>query len=314
MIHITLLGYGTVGKSIYKLLNDKKNEIEKLINNEYTIDKILVKTIDKHKSDDVFNLITNNINEVLSDENIDVLFDATNATAEIIKPILNSISNGKHFISANKALVSRYMVKLVECSDKSGSKFKYEASVAAAIPVLSAIKNISTLNTVTSIDAVLNGTCNYILSKMEEGLSYEDALLQAQKIGFAEADPSADVDGFDTLRKLRILTYLVFNKLISEDEIACKGISGISKEDIKKIKNSNLRYKLIAHSDGNKAVVFPTLVEKDSILGGLNNGENAVIIKTVESGDFIWKGLGAGGHPTAFSMVSDFINIYDSQV
>lgn len=309
MIGIGFLGFGTVGRSTYEILTNRKFEIEKYLGKDVVIRKIIVR--DPSKYDEIEDIISTDIMDLINDEDIDVIIEATGQVDEIVDYIEAAIKGKKNIISANKALISKYYERLHSLSKQNKTELKYEASVGGGIPIISQLDNIRILNEVNQISGVLNGTCNFILSKMETGSSYEESLKEAQKLGYAEADPSADVSGLDSLRKLRILSSRVFNKAIKENEIDLCGITEIEKEEIEKAKLDGKKYKLIARADkyGNYKV-GPELVDEESIFGGLVGGENAIIINGSNTGDLIFKGPGAGGKETAFSILSDFLSIY----
>lgn len=314
VLNIAILGFGTVGRATYEILEEKKSEIEKIIKREIKLKKILVRDLQKYSSEKNFEIFTDKIEEIIADDEIELIIELTGEVDKMIEPMKTALSKRKNIITANKALVSKYMEELEEISKKYDSKIRYEAAVAGGIPIIYPLEKIVALNDVESIEGVLNGTCNFILSKMEEKKSYEEALKEAQRIGFAESDPTADVKGFDTMRKLRILSTIAFGKSVKEEEISLEGITEIKLPDIEKAAQKNMRYKLLASAKIEKgkirASVKPTEISKDSIIGSLKGGENAVIIKASNVGELVFKGLGAGGRPTAFSVLSDFLNIY----
>lgn len=310
MIKIGLLGFGTVGQAVYTILTERKNIIEEEIQDNFVVEKILVKNPEKHQN--INSLITTNIKDITQDSNINLIIELTGAVDEIVDEIKACLLSGKSVITANKALVSKYYEDLLEASKKGKSKLKFEAAVAGAIPIISQTKNIALLNDISEIIGVLNGTCNYILNQMENSLSYEEALKKAQELGYAEADPSADVDGLDTRRKLRILSSLIYQKPIKEEDIFLEGITKLTIDHLKQAKIKNKRYKLVARATKNGDYsVKPELVDEGSILGGLVDGENAIIIKTSNAKELIFKGMGAGGRETAFSVLSDFLNLFN---
>lgn len=310
MIKIGLLGFGTVGQAVYTILTERKNIIEEEIQDNFVVEKILVKNPEKHQN--INSLITTNIKDITQDSNINLIIELTGAVDEIVDEIKACLLSRKSVITANKALVSKYYEDLLEASKKGKSKLKFEAAVAGAIPIISQTKNIALLNDVSEIIGVLNGTCNYILNQMENSLSYEEALKKAQELGYAEADPSADVDGLDTRRKLRILSSLIYQKPIKEEDIFLEGITKLTIDHLKQAKIKNKRYKLVARATKNGDYsVKPELVDEGSILGGLVDGENAIIIKTSNAKELIFKGMGAGGRETAFSVLSDFLNLFN---
>lgn len=314
MINIGLLGFGAVGTGVYEIFNEEREKIQKAIGEEFNIKKILVRNLEKRAYFKDFSLLTKDIEDIINDPEIDLIIEVTGDVEEIYPKILKAIRSQKNIITANKALVSKYYEDLLRVARDNKIKFLFDSAVGGTIPILEALKNITIGNEVESVLGVLNGTCNFILSKMEEGLSYDEALEIAKDLGFAEADPSADVDGHDTLRKLRILSTIAFNESVFEDEISLEGISKISLEDVKNLSKENKRYKLIgrAKKENGKIIasVRPEIVEKTSMVGTLFGGENIIIVKGNNCGEISFKGLGAGPRPTGYSIIGDFLNIY----
>lgn len=314
MINIGLLGCGTVGNGVLEILNERKKSLQNLLGEEIGVKKVLVRNLENYKDRDDFHLFTDNLYDIIDDEDIETIIEVTGDVGEIFQGVIKAMENQKNIVTANKALVSKYMEELIDFSDQYDVKFLYDAAVAGAVPIIETVKNIAELNEVKSIKGVLNGTCNFILSSMEEGNDYESALLEAQRIGFAEADPTNDVEGFDTMRKLRILSTLGFKEKVGEEDISLQGITKISIEDIQKLDKENKRYKLVAsaYKENGRIIakVEPTIVEKDSVLGGLIKGENAILIEGDNCGELVFKGAGAGGRPTAFAILTDVLNIY----
>lgn len=314
MIKIGLLGFGTVGHASYTILNERKEFIEKALGQEVQIVKILVRSIEKYRMEEASSLMTTDVDEIVEDSSIDVIIELTGGVDTMIEPIIKAMKSKKHIITANKALVSKYMEDLLEYANENKVAFQYEAAVAGTVPIIDPMKQIALLNDVSSIRGVLNGTCNFILQKMEEGMDYDQALREAQELGFAEADPTADVEGYDTMRKIRILASMAFHEPVVEDDIDCTGISHVSKEDVQEATKEGKRIKLIAHAQKNDqgidVHVRPEAVDKNTILGRLENGENAVVVNCSNAGELVFEGLGAGGRPTAFSVLSDLLHIY----
>lgn len=317
MIKIAIMGFGTVGQATYQILNERKSEIEKSLASEIKVKKILVRSLDKYKDFKLDSILTDQVDDLFK-SSPDLIIELTSSVEPIYPSVKKALADGIHVISANKALISKYFEDLQETAEQGNSLLRYEASVAGGIPIIANVKSMTVLNEITEIKAVLNGTCNFILSKMEEGLSYKDALSQAQDLGFAEADPSADVDGFDTQRKLRILASLAFNQAILETDIPCQGISQITSQEVYKGLEKGQRYKLLAQASRDqeqvKASVKPVLMDKNSQLGSLQDGENAIIVTLSNAQELVFRGFGAGGRPTAFAVLSDLLHIYGKGV
>ncbi|NLY09945.1 MAG: homoserine dehydrogenase [Tissierellia bacterium] len=314
LLNIGILGFGTVGKATFEILQERIDVIEASVGDEIIVKKIFVRNKNKHNYDNIdANLFTDVISEVVEDDSVDIIIEATGDVGVVYEGIKVAIANGKHIITANKEMVSRHFEELNQLANKHDIQLKYEAAVGGAIPILCQIPKIRELNEIVEINGVLNGTCNFILSAMEKGMDYNKALLDAQQAGFAEADPTADVEAYDTVRKLRILATLAFGVKVAEDEITREGIINVSKKEIDTSKKNGMRIKLVAHAkktkDGIEAFVKPTEVEINSVLGGLEDGENAVSVVCDNAGELVFKGKGAGGRPTAFSILSDFLAI-----
>lgn len=314
MIEIGLLGYGTVGQAVVEILQKRKDTIQQIIGQEFKLKKILVRNLNKYSDQEYFHLITDDIHSIVQDPHINVLIEVTGAVDPIYQPIKEAFIAGKHFITANKAFVSKYLEDIINWQKQTTGQFRCEAAVGGALPIMVNHTAIATLNQVTAIQGVLNGTSNIILTLMEEGATYDEALAKAQEIGFAEADPSDDVQGIDSMRKLRILASLLFKKSLLEKQIQCQGITEIKPSDIEQAKAQNARIKLLAsahyQNDQIFATVKPSLVDSNSLIGQLEGGENAVIISTDNAGDIIIKGQGGGGRPTAFAVLSDLLAIF----
>ena len=309
MKKIAIFGFGTVGSILYKLLKERREIFLKSINEDYEVVKILVRDKEKYKYLIEENILTDSMEDIFS-EKVNLIFEATGSCEEIIEDIKRLIENGVDIITANKALVSKYFEELLELSNRNNTKFRFEASACAALPIVNQLKNIAIVNDIEYVHGVVNGTCNFILSEMERGKTYESALQKAKDLGFAEANPSADIDGYDSMRKLRIISSILFNKSIKEENIQRSGIGSITLDSVKKAFKDNKRIKLVVFSDGFNHRVSTELVDKDSYLGLLEDGENAVIIKCSNAGEILIKGEGAGGYETSSAMLLDFVDIY----
>ena len=219
MINIGLLGLGTVGTGILEILKERNNGIR--------VSKVLVNDINKKRDIDLNGaVITSDFNEILCDESISIIAEVTSSVEQGYEYIKSALNSGKHVVTANKAVVSGYYEELSSLAKENNRAFLYEASVGGGIPIIKPLREQVELNEIISIQGILNGTCNYILTKMfDENLNYDQALKMAQELGYSEADPSADVDGYDTLRKLRILGTLGFQGSVRESDIENTGIA-----------------------------------------------------------------------------------------
>lgn len=305
-LKVGIIGFGTVGTGVYNVLQGFK---------DITIEKIAVKNINKKRNIDNFdeNLLTDNPYEIVNNPEIDVVIEVAggvNPTFDILK---TAIKNGKHIVTANKELLAKNGSELFALAKKNNIIILYEAAVAGGIPIIMPIKTILCANKITKIAAILNGTTNYILTKMaEKELSYDVALKQAQDLGYAETDPTGDVEGFDTAYKISILSTISFNKKVDINKIYREGITKITADDIKSAKALGYTIKLIAMGqvleNGKIDVrVHPMLVSKRHLLAKIDNATNSIMLSGKPVGDLVLTGAGAGSEPTASSVVGDLL-------
>ncbi|MBE7704605.1 MAG: homoserine dehydrogenase [Cyanobacteria bacterium SIG29] len=305
-LKVGIIGFGTVGTGVYNVLQGFK---------DITIEKIAVKNINKKRNIDNFdeNLLTDNPYEIVNNPEIDVVIEVAggvNPTFDILK---TAIKNGKHIVTANKELLAKNGSELFALAKENNIIILYEAAVAGGIPIIMPIKTILCANKITKIAAILNGTTNYILTKMaEKELSYDVALKQAQDLGYAETDPTGDVEGFDAAYKISILSTISFNKKVDINKIYREGITKITADDIKSAKALGYTIKLIAMGqvleDGKIDVrVHPMLVSKKHLLAKIDNATNSIMLSGKPVGDLVLTGAGAGSEPTASSVVGDLL-------
>lgn len=318
MIGIGLLGLGTVGQGVVEILEERRDALKSLLKEDISIKKILVRDIHKKRNIKVSEgILTDDFQDIL-DEEVDIVIEVTSDLEQSYRYIVEAMNRGKHIVTANKAIVSKYFEELNELSIKNGVGFLYEASVGGGIPVLKPLKEQIVLNDIDEVQGILNGTCNYILTNMfERDLDYDEVLRTAQELGYAEADPSADVQGHDTLRKLRILATLGLQGKITEEDILLEGIDNINAFDIAQIKRLDSTIKLIGEAkrrgDGFTAVVQPMIIKNDSYFASVNGAFNSVAFKGNNVGELKFYGSGAGKLPTANAILSDVIDtIMDS--
>ncbi|MCR2044177.1 homoserine dehydrogenase [Anaerosalibacter massiliensis] len=315
MIRIGLLGLGTVGTGVVEILEKRQEELKFLTGEEIKIKKILVKDINKKRKIQLEeNIITYDYDEILNHEDISIVVELTGDLEQGYRYIKAALESGKNIVTANKAVVSKYLEELSSLAAKKDLAFLYEASVGGGIPILKSLKEELALNKITEVEGILNGTCNYILTEMfNEELDYEEVLEVAQEMGYAEADSTADVKGYDTLRKLRILGTLAFQGEINENDILLEGISEIIPFDIEQIKKKESTIKLIGEvkelEDGFTALVQPTIIKEDSYFANVNNAFNSVVFRGDNVGELNFYGLGAGMLPTANAVLGDVIDI-----
>ncbi|WP_346916376.1 homoserine dehydrogenase [Clostridium sp.] len=314
-MNIGLLGFGTVGTGVYEIINKRKDFFRSLVGEELSINKILIKDINKYRSiKECKNKLTDNAYFILDDTDIDIVIEAIGGIKEAYEYIKYALTTGKHVITANKAVVAKHMKELIDLANKNKRAFLYEASVAGGVPIVKPLKQQVTLNDIEEINSILNGTSNFILSKMiRENLDFTEALDIAQKLGYAEADPTDDIDGYDVRRKLAILSTIAFKREIKEEDINCRGIRTIKSVDTKEINKLGYTVKLLAKAsfkDNNYYLsVEPNILSKDSFYAKVEDANNLVSIIGNDIGELKFYGEGAGKLPTANAVVSDVLDI-----
>ena len=306
-LKIGIIGLGTVGSGVYKTLQEM-NDIE--------IVKIAVKNINKPRSVEVpASLLTDNPYELVNDPSIDVVVELIGGVNPAWDFISTSIKNGKHIVTANKELLAKKGEELFNLAEEHNRVVLYEAAIAGGIPIIMPIKTILAGNKIRKIHAILNGTTNYILTKMDtDGASYEDVLKEAQQLGYAETDPTGDVEGFDAAYKITTLATIAFKKRIKIENVYREGITKVRKEDMAKANEFGYKIKLIAtatidENDNADVRVHPMLVSKESMLAHIDYVKNAIAINGHPIGDIVLSGPGAGEFPTASSVVGDILSI-----
>lgn len=319
-IKIALLGLGNVGSGVWKIFNANKEEILKRSGYNIEISKILVRDINKKRNVNVpKELLTTDFNEILSDDDIKIVVELIGEIEPTKEYIVSAMKRKKHIVTANKMLLAIQGDELYEIADKEGVGFNYEASVAGGIPIIAGINESLTANKIESLYGIINGTTNYILSKMQfEGSSFEDALKEAQEKGYAEADPTSDIEGFDAQYKLSILASLAFGTKINTESVYREGISNITKSDIDCANQFGYVIKLlgiIKEVEGELELrVHPTMIPERHPLANVNDSFNAVFVKGNAVGDLMFYGKGAGDLPTGSAVVSDIISIIRNNI
>lgn len=315
MIKIGLLGLGTVGSGVYEIINERAEYIKEIIGKEVEISKILVRDINKKRNLDISKaLLTTNPYDILENPEIDIVVEVMGGVDTAYKYITTAFNNGKHVVTSNKEVVSKYLYELSSLAEEKNKAFLFEASVAGGIPIIKPLKQNIKINDIDKIQGILNGTTNFILTKMyEENLDFNEALKIAQELGYAEADPTSDVEGLDSARKLSILSSIAFRSKIDMNDIVCRGISSISALDIKIFKELGLVVKLLAKSivkeNQFSASVEPVLIDTNSILSNVKDAYNIVLINGHIIGELQFYGQGAGKNPTGNAVVCDIIDV-----
>lgn len=311
-MRIAILGYGTVGKGLVEMIegNKERRNIE--------ITNILVRNKDKYKSSKYSDKITENIEDVFNTD-IDILVELMGGLHPSYEYIKRALENKINVVTANKDMLAEYGDKLVKISKDNKVSLRFEASVGGVIPVLKPLTESLEGNNIESVYAILNGTTNFILSKMyDEGLPYEEVLKEAQDLGFAEANPEADVEGYDAARKLSILSTLAYHRRVYWKDFYLEGISNIDMKDIDYAKKMGCKIKLVGQSRKNDKTVSgfvrPVLVDNNSLLSKIDNEYNIVVLNGNSVGELSFVGKGAGKEPTGSAVYSDLIDILDKRI
>ncbi|CCY63153.1 homoserine dehydrogenase [Clostridium sp. CAG:967] len=307
-IKIGLIGLGTVGSGVFKTLKSFDN---------VEITKIAVRNINKKRNIEGLDnsIITGDAYEVVNDPDIDIVAELVGGIEPAFDLITTAIKNGKHIVTANKELLAKKGEELFNIAEENNKVVLYEAAIAGGIPIIMPVKTILAGNKINHIEAIVNGTTNYILTKMDvQGASYADVLKEAQELGYAEADPTGDVEGFDAAYKIATLASITFQKRIKIENVYREGITKIRAEDMEAANDLGYKIKLIASAhmdaDGNADVrVHPMLVSKKSTLAHIDYVTNAVSLSGHPVGSITLSGPGAGEFPTASSVVGDILAI-----
>jgi homoserine dehydrogenase len=314
-IKIGMLGIGNIGKGTYQTLEINREKITQATGLDLEITKILNRHPEIDRGIDIpREKYVTDIKEILEDPEISIVVELIGGIEPATTFMADALRAGKHVVTANKAAIAKNGQMLTELAQKQQRILRFEASVAGGIPILNAITSALISNEFSSVQGILNGTTNYILTKMtEEGASYEDVLKDAQKKGFAEADPTADVEGIDAANKLSILISLLFGKGVGPDEIPTRGISNVSSEDIAFAEKFGYKIKLLASAtskDGQLTCdVEPSLVPQDHPLANVNNEYNAVYVTGNAVDNLMFYGKGAGPLPTGSAVMGDIIGV-----
>lgn len=314
-LNVALLGLGTVGSGVVKIIEENRQQIKDTLNKDIVIKHILVRDTTKKRPINISQYhLTEDINEILNDDDIDIVIEVMGGIEPTVDWLRESLKRKKHVITANKDLLAVHLELLENLAEQQGVALKFEASVAGGIPIVNAINNGLNANNISKFMGILNGTSNFILSKMtREQTSFEDALAEAQRLGFAEADPTDDVEGIDAARKVVITSYLSFNQVIKLNDVKVKGISKTTLSDINVADKLGYKIKLIGKSTYHhrevNASVEPTLIHKPHQLAAVENEYNAIYVIGDAVGDTMFYGKGAGSLATGSAVVSDLLNV-----
>jgi len=315
IIKIGILGLGTVGSGVFKLLKEQDNDLAWKVGSKLEIAKILVKDVNKKRNLEIDkSLLTDNWEEIINDPEIKIIVEVMGGIEPAKSYVLQALKAGKHVVTANKDLLAEHGKELFDTANNHSSDLAFEASVAGGIPIIRPLKQCLAGNTIEEILGIINGTTNFILTKMtQEQVSFETALQEAQRLGYAEADPKADIEGYDAARKLAILASLAFHSRVTLPDVYIEGITKLSLVDITYAKELGFVVKLIGIAkntqEGIEARVHPMFIPNNHPLAAVNDAFNAVFVKGNAVGETMFYGRGAGELPTASAVLGDVIDV-----
>ena len=314
-LNVGMLGCGVVGSHVARLLSEDSGDFAARSGAHLALTKVAVRDPQKSREHVSQDLLTGDANSVVNDPSIDIVIEVMGGIDPARNLLLTAIKSGKSVVTANKALLAKHGAELFEAADKHGVDLYYEASVGGAIPILRPLRESLVGDHVHRVMGIVNGTTNYILTKMDEShADFATVLAEAQKLGYAEADPSADIEGHDAAAKAAILAGLAFHTRVSSDQVWSEGISSITSRDIEVARDIDHVIKLLAiaesMSDGSISIrVHPTLIPRQHPLASVRNAFNAIFVEAQSAGELMFYGRGAGGAPTASAILGDVIAI-----
>ena len=312
-VGVAILGLGVVGGGTYDILTKNREYFKASQGIDITVENVLEKNLERAKALGIDeSIIASSIEEVVSNPNVDIVVEVIGGVGVAKNFVLKALKSGKSVVTSNKELVAKYWSELEREAKAMKAGLYFEASCVGGVPIIRTLIDGMQANKITSLKGIINGTTNYILTKMaEQGSSYEEALKEAQSLGYAEFDPTADVEGFDATYKLSILSSLAFNTKVYIDDVHREGITSITKEDIAYGKEMGYALKLLGigkrTKHGIEVRVHPTYVNKNNPLASVNDSFNAVHLTGDAVGDIMLYGRGAGALPTGSAIVSDVI-------
>lgn len=312
MIYAAILGYGTIGSGVYEVINKNKEILKRNAGDEIKVKYVL--DLREFPGDPAQSVLTHDFNDILNDADISVVCETMGGTGAAYSFTKAALEAGKSVVTSNKAVVAAFGPELLSIAERKNVSYLFEASVGGGIPVLRPLLSCITADEIEEITGILNGTTNYILTKMyNEGLAFEPTLKEAQALGYAERDPSADIEGADSCRKIAILASLANKQYVNFEDINCEGITKITDVDTAFAKAFGKKIKLVGtyKNIGGKlyAEVAPVLMGADNPLYAVDDVMNAVLIRGNMLGDTMFYGAGAGKLPTASAVVSDIVDI-----
>ena len=314
IVKAALLGAGTVGSGVYELVKERQEDFPHICGTQIEIAKILVRDASKEREGIPSELLTDNWEEIIADDSISIIIEVMGGIEPAKSYLLEAMKAGKQVVTANKDLIAEHGHELLDTAEQYGCDFKFEAAVAGCVPIIQILKQSMSSENITEIMGIVNGTTNYILTRMtQSGLSYDEALKEATDLGYAEADPTADVDGLDAGRKIAIMASIAFHSRVTFSDVYIEGIRNITAKDIFYAKEFNSVIKLvgIARKDENgiEVKVLPILIPQEHPLATVNDSFNAVFVHGDAVDDAMFYGRGAGELPTASAVVGDVFDV-----
>lgn len=311
MINVAVLGYGTVGSGVVEVFNTNKESINKKAGQEINVKYVL--DLREFPGDPVMDILVHDYNTILEDDEVEVIAEVMGGVEPAYTFVKAALNKGKSVCTSNKELVAKHGPELLKIAREHNRNFLFEASVGGGIPIIRPLNQSLTADEITHITGILNGTTNYILTKMcKEGLDFDTVLKEAQDLGYAERNPSADVDGFDACRKIAILASLAYGYNVDYEEIYTEGITKITDTDFKYANKLGLSIKLFGKAnkvdDKFYAYVAPVMIDNNHPLFSVNGVFNGILVNGNVLGDVMFYGSGAGKLPTASAVVSDIVD------
>lgn len=314
-INVGIIGFGTVGAGVVKILRERKKLLTDKIGTEINIKKICDKDITTKRNVSVSrDLLTTNVKDILDDSQIDVVVELIGGINPAREFICEAFKKGKHVVTANKALLSESGKELFALANDCSKNIYFEAAVGGGIPIIKSVREGLVANKFASVFGIVNGTSNFILSRMSQcSCSFDIALKEAKQRGFAEADPTLDIEGFDSAHKLAILTYLCFGRMVEMKDIFIEGISRVTLTDINFAKDLKMEIKLLAIAKKEESTlevrVHPTMISRNHMLASVEGVNNAIYVSSDLAGKLLFYGPGAGQLSAASAVVSDLVDM-----
>lgn len=314
-INVGLLGIGTVGGGTFSVLKRNQEEIARRAGRGIVITIIADREVDKaRKIADDETLITSDLNDVVTHPDVNIVIELIGGNVIAKELILKAIENGKHVVTANKALLALHGTEIFAAAQRRGVMVAFEAAVAGGIPIIKALREGLTANRIEWIAGIINGTSNFILSEMrDKGLDFDTVLKQAQKLGYAEVDPTFDIEGTDAAHKITIMAAIAFGIPMQFDKVYTEGITKLTGEDIRYAEELGYRIKLLGitkrNTKGIELRVHPTLIPSQRLIANVEGVMNAIVVKGDAVGHTLYYGAGAGAEPTASSVIADLVDV-----